>query len=94
MLNKFERHLLDNFDSLYQTEINGMKWEDCCDYEEVDGELLPTWFFFTNDKYYIEGNYDIKEYDVYKKVAGYTGYEKPIKTFRSLRGAMNWCNNN
>lgn len=91
---RYEKHLLDNFDTLYQTTINGMKWEDCCDYEEVDGKIIPTWMFFTNDKYYIEGLYDSNLYNVYYHHNNYDGDEEPIKTFKTLKGAMRYCNEN
>ena len=81
-MTKYEKTLLENFDKLYGTEINGFIWNDCCDYESN----IPTYFYFTNEEYNIIGYYDKGIYEVYNNE------DILIKTFKTLKSAMNYVN--
>ena len=79
-MTSFEQYLLDHHEELYQTRIDGFLWDDCCDYDETG---RPTWFLFGKGGYAICGDYSVDQYEVL-----HDGGYKPIRTFKTLKGAM------
>ena len=80
-MTKYEQYILDHFDELYQTEVDGFKLEDCCDYDENN---KPKWLFFCKGEYSILGDYATDSYEiVYNDASGFI-----LKEYKTLKRAM------